>query len=70
MNLNIDNLKETARHAADVVGDAAEKVKDALGNLPGAAINKADDNKVSSKLEKERTCTLNNNPRNDEGPQA
>ena len=33
---------------------------------PGAAVNAADKNKVSEKLEKERTCTLNNNPRNTE----
>ena len=46
--------------------NAATKVKDALNNLPGMAINKADDNKVTEKLEKERTATLNNNPRNDQ----
>jgi hypothetical protein len=31
---------------------------------PGVAINQADDNKVSKNLVKERTETLNNNPRN------
>ena len=48
------------------VENAANKVKDALNNLPGMAINKADDGKVSEKLEKERTATLNNNPRNND----
>ena len=33
----------------------------------GVAANEADDGKVTTKLEKERTRTLNNNPRNDEG---
>lgn len=32
----------------------------------GIAIDKADDGKVDSALIKERTKTLNNNPRNDE----
>lgn len=31
---------------------------------PGVAINKADDNKETEKEVKERTETLNNNPRN------
>lgn len=33
---------------------------------PGVAINKSDNDKVSEKLEKERTETLNNNPRNND----
>lgn len=37
----------------------------ATGNYPGVAINIADKDKVDSQLEKERTCTLNNNPRNE-----
>lgn len=36
----------------------------ALNDLPGAAINEADRDKVSEELVKERTKTLNNNPRN------
>lgn len=35
-------------------------------NYPGTAINIADDEKVTVKLEKERTQTLNNNPRNND----
>lgn len=66
MNLNLDEIKGKVQNAADVVENAASKVKDALGNLPGMAINKADDGKVSEKLEKERTATLNNNPRNND----
>lgn len=42
---------------------AAEQVK-AVEDYPGVAINKSDDNKVDSQLVKERTNTLNNNPRN------
>ena len=34
--------------------------------LPGVAINKADDNAVNKELVKERTSTLNNNPRNND----
>lgn len=33
---------------------------------PGVAENKADNDKVSVELEKERTETLNNNPRNED----
>lgn len=33
---------------------------------PGAAIDAADDERVDKKLEKERTETLNNNPRNED----
>lgn len=32
--------------------------------LPGAAVNVADNDKVDAELVKERTSTLNNNPRN------
>ncbi len=46
------------------------KLKKIKGNapdeFPGAAINEADDNKVDKKLIKERTKTINNNPRNDD----
>lgn len=34
--------------------------------FPGVAINDADDDKVSKKLVEERTCVINNNPRNSE----
>lgn len=63
MNLDLDNLKNTAAKTADIVETAAAKVKDALGNLPGAAIDKADGDKVNEHLEKERTKVLGNNPR-------
>ena len=42
---------------------AEETVKDA-GRYPGVAVNSADNNKTERTLEKERTATLNNNPRN------
>ncbi|MCM1067018.1 MAG: hypothetical protein NC418_05525 [Muribaculaceae bacterium] len=43
----------------------SDRLKDyAVDNFPGAAVNHADDNEVDSALVKERTRTLNNNPRN------
>lgn len=42
----------------------ADTEKQGLQDLPGAAINVADQNKVNTELVKERTSTLNNNPRN------
>ena len=62
--MDLNEIKSKVENAADVVENAANKVKDALNNLPGMAINKADDG--SEKLEKERTATLNNNPRNND----
>ena len=38
--------------------------KEAREELPGAAVNAADNDKVDEKLVEERTDTLNNNPRN------
>ena len=64
--MDLNEIKSKVENAADVVENAANKVKDALNNLPGMAINKADDGKVSEKLEMERTATLNNNPRNND----
>lgn len=40
--------------------------KNAQEDLPGAAINEADGNKVDEALVEERTKTLNNNPRNND----
>ncbi len=45
---------------------AAETLSDDMKKYPGVAIDNADDNDVDRKLVKERTKTLNNNPR-DEG---
>lgn len=39
---------------------------DAEQQYPGVAVNKADDGEVDQKLVRERTKTLNNNPRNDQ----
>lgn len=36
----------------------------AANHLPGAAVDRADEDKVSDRLVEERTKTLNNNPRN------
>ena len=38
-----------------------KEIDEASQKYSGVAINQADDNKVSEKLEKERTCTLNKN---------
>lgn len=39
---------------------------DADAEYPGAAVDTGDKDKVNPQLVKERTCTLNNNPRNNE----
>lgn len=46
-----------------------KKIKDSTQELPGVAVNVADDGKVSDCLEKQDTRILNNNPRNNDGPQ-
>lgn len=51
------NVRNTTDHVAQ-----KNKKPD---KLPGVAINQGDGNKVSTRLVDERTCTLNNNPRND-----
>ncbi len=43
-----------------------QKQVPAADRYPGVAVNRADNNKDTEKLQKERTCTLNNNPRNDD----
>lgn len=43
------------------------KAKDAAcREYPGAAIDAADNDRVTKRLEKQETKTLNNNPRNDD----
>lgn len=59
-NVNMDTVKSFAGK----VGEGARKIEDALENLPGAAANRADDNKVNPSLVKQDTKILNNNPRN------
>ena len=39
---------------------------DAQQLFPGVAVNKSDDGKVDPRLVRERTKTLNNNPRNNQ----
>ena len=52
-------MKETKPNAP------TQQEKDhAVDHLPGAAVDHANKNKVSEKLVDERTCTLNNNARN------
>lgn len=45
-----------------------KKQKEALQDYPGAAFNKADDDKDTKKLRKQTTKILNDNPRSDDGP--
>lgn len=42
-----------------------ESEEKAARKYPGVAIDRADDNRVDAQMVKDRTCTLNNNPRND-----
>ncbi|MDE6436277.1 MAG: hypothetical protein K2K69_02060 [Muribaculaceae bacterium] len=46
--------------------DIKQKIENAEQNLSGVAVNIADGEKDTEKLQKERTCTLGNNPRNNE----
>ena len=59
-----DAMHEAGDKLKEVAGKAGDAVKQGLKNLPGMAINDADGDKVSPSLVKERTSTLNNNPRN------
>ncbi|MDE6120419.1 MAG: hypothetical protein K2F63_01370 [Muribaculaceae bacterium] len=43
-----------------------KKIDQAAKDLPGEAINIADGQKNTEALQKERTCTLGNNPRNND----
>lgn len=61
-----DALGEIGDTVKEVAGKATEAVKSSLRENPGAAIDAADDDKVSPNLIKERTSTLNNNPRNED----
>lgn len=45
--------------------DKEKDLEKAEKKYPGAAIDNADEEEVSKKLVDERTCTLNNNPRNE-----
>lgn len=48
--------------------DYNQEVEKALQDLPGAAIDTADNEKVDPALVEERTKTLNDNPRKDQTP--
>ncbi|MDE6345251.1 MAG: hypothetical protein K2L55_01110 [Muribaculaceae bacterium] len=45
-----------------------EEREKAERQYPGAAVNEADNNADNKQLVKERTCELNNNPRNEGKP--
>lgn len=57
---------DTVKNLANKAGQAAKKVEDAIGHLPGIAVDKADNNKTTPRLEKQETAMLNNNPRNND----
>lgn len=59
----VNEIGETVK---DVAGKASEAVKNSLRENPGAAVNAADNGKVTPKLVKEDTASLNNNPRNND----
>lgn len=46
--------------------DKKESARQAEREYPGAAIDNADNNKVTKKLVDESTCAINNNPRTGE----
>ena len=46
-----------------------KKIKEEEKDYRGADVNIADDERDTEKLQKQDTCMLNNNPRNDDGPQ-
>lgn len=62
------NFTENVDNAADVAADAAKKVAQALRDLPGAAVDTADENRTTKRMVDQRTCEQNSNPRNNEGP--
>lgn len=44
------------------------EIRKAVDDLPGVAVDVADDETVDSALVKERTRDINNNPRDTDGP--
>ena len=44
------------------------EIRKAADEMPGVAVNIADDEAVDPALVKERTKTINNNPRDTDGP--
>ena len=46
--------------------EAQKQINEAERNYPGAAVDVANDNKVSREMVDEETCELNNNPRNND----
>lgn len=59
-SVNIDAIKGVAAK----VEESARKVRHAMSNYPGAAVDSADNDKANECLEKQDTRILNNNPRN------
>lgn len=64
LNSNSRNTMETTKKTT--ASEDTQAAQTAPSTYPGVAIDLADDNKVTEKLEKERTQTLNNNPRNND----
>ena len=64
MKTSKEEIRKADEQAKDCGCKATCSVKDSLQDDPGAAVDSADDNAVDPALVRERTCTLNNNPRN------
>ncbi len=56
--LNFDIMDKKKNTTTEAERDYASK------NYPGVAVNEADNEKDDVRLQKERTCILGNNPRN------
>jgi len=67
-DFNRGGIKEAIHSVGDklkgVASKATDAVKESLRENPGAAIDRADDDKVNPCMVKEDTAMLNNNPRN------
>lgn len=61
-NSNINIMDKTDNKPTKEEREKAER------QYPGAAVNEADNNADNKQLVKERTCKLNNNPRNEGKP--
>jgi hypothetical protein len=57
---------ETKRKCCKKAAASKEEKAQGAREYSGVAINRGDDNAVSPELVRERTSTLNNNPRNDQ----
>lgn len=62
--MNSEKIRRNAQRLTGVAATAASKLKHAADLLPVVDVDHSDDHRTTPRLEKERTRTLNNNPRN------